>query len=351
MLIAGLYMVIFGRTGLGGEKSLRGKRARIAGLILLAPILFTFCLGLLSAASDKDITDRAMAVLGVTWYMALSIALAYINFHIVSRETKTRGGCLTIWLGSTLLGGLLIPYWTLQHPAVPVWMSVAGGIAAVFQMISIVGVWMWKKWGVFALIASLVMNWVLSALFQYAAYPGSPIPGVITSALGSTITLYLLLRPKWHFFGSRETGPEEESPVIRQSLDALLSSRVPGEQGGYVIFGGSTDLDYVQYALDEGGLLLNWPTFQKRGVERLPLFVEILTSRGFIDRSPKDSSSVDGDLIRSLLPGQMCIADDGLYAQCGRDVETVADLTAVLLDQVFQLSDVGSIKVTLRRDG
>jgi hypothetical protein len=138
--------------------------------------------------------------------------------------------------------------------------------------------------------------------------------------------------------------------VIRQSLDALLASRAPGEEGGFVIFGGSTDLDYVQYALGKHGLMLNWPTFQEGGPERLPLFVDVLKERGFVDRSPRDPAVVDRELITSLLPGQMCIADDGLYAQCGRDSETVADLTSVLLKKVFRLSDLGTVEVVLELD-
>ena len=89
---------------------------------------------------------------------------------------------------------------------------------------------------------------------------------------------------------------------------------------------------------------------QEGGPERLPLFVEILENRGFVDRAATDGAATDESLF-TLPPGQMVIAEDGLYAQCGRDTKVVAELTAVLLQRVFQMPDVLHVAVTLELDG
>lgn len=138
---------------------------------------------------------------------------------------------------------------------------------------------------------------------------------------------------------------------IEQSLHELVSHTPIGQRGGFVIFGGPTELDFVQFSLDEGGLLLNWPTIQKNGLMRLPGFLEILSGFGFIDRSPDDPESVDRETIRSLSTGELCSASDGLYAQCGREVAWVAEITAALLQGVFQVASPSDAEVTLELNG
>ena len=205
MLVAGLYMIISGKAGLGGERSLKGAKARIAGLILVAPILLTLCFIPFGIILNETALDFALATLNSIWYAAMMIAPAYINFHTVSRETKARGGCLTIWLGITLLSGIMTLYMTLQiYPSAPAWMFVASGVIAVLQAISITAIWMWKKWGVSGLIASVVVNWILTLV------QGGTILGVIISAFSFTVTFYLLIKPKWHFFDSETTVPESK---------------------------------------------------------------------------------------------------------------------------------------------
>jgi hypothetical protein len=212
MLVAGLYLVILGRTGLRGKWSLKGARARITGLVLLAPMLLTLCVSVVSVALNREISDLASAALNASAFSAMWIALAYANLHIVSRGKRVRGGCLTIWLVIVAAGAMLGLWMVWQlNPSVLAWPFIASGVVAVFQVISVIGVWRWRKWSVFGLFASLALG-AASALTQ-----GSPVLVVLTSFLGSAVTLYLLVKPKWRFFDSQDAVPQvsEQELAVR----------------------------------------------------------------------------------------------------------------------------------------
>ena len=129
---------------------------------------------------------------------------------------------------------------------------------------------------------------------------------------------------------------------IRNAFVELLEISPAGQRGGFVIFEGKTDLDYVQFSLEPIGLVLNWPTYQPGGKERLPKFVVVLQKSGFV-------AATKG--FQSLIPGQYLIMDDGLYAQCGRNLDTVTGLTALLLSEVFEVSELPKSRITLELNG
>lgn len=198
MLIAGLYLVISGKFGLGETVYLEGRRARIAGLIMLAPILPTCCLISLGAILEstggfvsKEILDHVVvSSTTASWHAALQIALAYVNFHVTSRETKTRGGCLTLWLVFWLIGAIT---YQLQW-AYPEWAPVA---LSVIQVIFCIAIWKWKKWGVLGFIAAMLI-WPVIGLFSSDFILETSTRFLYQ--LSGAFTLGLLVKPKWHFF-------------------------------------------------------------------------------------------------------------------------------------------------------
>ena len=99
---------------------------------------------------------------------------------------------------------------------------------------------------------------------------------------------------------------------ILNAIQRLLDSRPPQQRGGFVIFQGNRELDYVQFALDANGMLLNWPSFQKEGPERLPMFHAQLEQRGFRQLRPDAGDSEIWGQIHNLQPGEFMILDDGL---------------------------------------
>ena len=138
---------------------------------------------------------------------------------------------------------------------------------------------------------------------------------------------------------------------IRNAIQQLLDATPAEEKGGFVIFGGYRDLDYVQFALDPNGLLLNWPTMQKEGPERLPNFREQLECRGFQNIAPVDDGAPISKQIGNLQVGQYMILDDGLYAQTGRDAPKNRDLTIALLSEIFGVTDLSLVEITLESNG
>lgn len=168
-------------------------------------------------------------------------------------------------------------------------------------------------------------------------WQGLPIAGaalVITAALTGAC-----------YAGMRRVRPRGPGSV-REAIASLLASRAHGQKGGFVIFGGGCDLDYVQYSLDRNGLLLNWPTFQERGVERLPAYEEYLREQGFTWQPPaEDDANLRGQIL-SLRSGEYVVLDDGLYAQVGRNVEQIRCMTLDLMAAVFGVSDEKRITIT-----
>ncbi len=176
------------------------------------------------------------------------------------------------------------------------------------------------------------------------------IPIAVAFVLAIALAVYLFSRRRPDDSTQRHdsaTTPDDIQHVIQQLLDATPA----GETGGFVIFSGSRDLDYVQFAVDPNGLLLNWPTIQKDGPERLPKFREQLKRRGFQEISPTDFGPPISEQIANLKTGQLMILDDGLYAQTGRDASKSRDLTIALLRDIFGLTDLNRVDITLEPDG
>jgi len=203
-LVAGLFFLVSGKVKYGKTLYLEGTKARIAGLILLAPLglmlsLFAIIFILtifginISESSSKLIDDLA----STSVRNGFMIGLAYINYYSVSRETKERGGCLTYWLAYAIFVSISL-VWFL-----PQLISYAKGLKnvfigiVVFQLIFIVGIWLWKKWRIWGYAVVTLISPVTSYL-NTASVLQAFVSLVIS--LSTILILYLLVKPKWQFF-------------------------------------------------------------------------------------------------------------------------------------------------------
>ena len=203
-LVAGLYFLITGKIKFGKTLYLEGTKARIAGLIFLAPLglmlvifgtLFIFTIvGISISDSSIDIVDAFASSLVRNGFL---IGLAYISFHSVSRETKERGGCLTYWLAYAVIIALLVVYFAPNLISNTPWFLNASIGITVFQIIFIVGIWLWKKWGVFGY--ALITFIAPIVTFLRVASISETFISLIQS-LSLILVLYLLVKPKWQFF-------------------------------------------------------------------------------------------------------------------------------------------------------
>ncbi|CAG0967135.1 hypothetical protein ANAEL_00970 [Anaerolineales bacterium] len=204
-LIAGLFFLISGKVKSGKTVYLEGAKARMAGLIFLAPlglVLIIFVINIMLDAIGTPAVNKAWGSTVDTFSSALvrngfMIGLAYIYFHSVSRETKDRKGCLTYWLAYAAILALLLIWFVPNFISNTEWYKTAAIGCSIFQIIFIVGVWLWKKWGVFGyaaitLISSIIAYFRVGSILEI-------IVSLITS-LSLVLAIYLLVKPKWQFF-------------------------------------------------------------------------------------------------------------------------------------------------------
>lgn len=149
-------------------------------------------------------------------------------------------------------------------------------------------------------------------------------------------------------FKNRKKKPAPKTVV--DALTKLLAAVPQGEAGGFVIFGGQSDYDYVQYSLEPTGLLLNWPTMQKGGTERLPLFEAYLKDRGYQAIEPTDGLPLP-EQIDAMVKGQYMILDDGMYCQVGRDIAEISTMTKELMASVFGEEDESAFQIQVAPHG
>lgn len=119
---------------------------------------------------------------------------------VSDRRAGERGSWLTAWLVYIALSNAwgtyrsLDMYWNLvshRAPNVPHWPFLALGILSSFAIIGVVGLWLWKKWGLFLYLAC----WA-SAL-GVNIFLGVPLWTYLLSLVNVAL-LYMFLRPRWN---------------------------------------------------------------------------------------------------------------------------------------------------------
>ena len=114
-------------------------------------------------------------------------------------------------------------------------------------------------------------------------------------------------------------GPSE---TIRDAVKKLLD-----QKEGFVIFDDGKDDEYVQYSLEPHGLMFNWPTMLPSYAARVGEVAALLRELDFREAS--------GDLdIRTYE-----VANDGVYAQFGRDAERIESFTLEAFRRFFGQSE------------
>ncbi len=78
LLIAlfGLYALVIGRFRLARDIAVEGNRARVVGIILLAPLVITFCMVTVTASEDRTITNAEIEELNGYALVLMALSLA-----------------------------------------------------------------------------------------------------------------------------------------------------------------------------------------------------------------------------------------------------------------------------------
>jgi len=116
--------------------------------------------------------------------------------------------------------------------------------------------------------------------------------------------------------------PFGPSQTIRDAVEKLI-----GAGSGFVIFDDGNDDEYVQFALESKGLMFNWPTMLAEYKEKLDDVAALLREFQFQEGA--------GDLD----VGAYDIADDGINAQFGKDVDRIERFTLEAFRRLFGKSE------------
>lgn len=204
--VAGIIFLISGKVKFGKTLYLEGTKARIAGLIFLVPVglaIFVLMAGLMYESAGNIADGQAYEQSLNNWASTLVrngilIGLAYINFHSVSREAKERGGCLTYGLAYAAFIAALLAYYSLTgFPSAPVWFRNVSIGLSILEIISLIGIWLWSKWGVFAYVSLVLVSPILAFLNTQSLLP---VFLSIIQSMSIVLVLYFLVKPKWQFF-------------------------------------------------------------------------------------------------------------------------------------------------------
>ncbi len=118
---------------------------------------------------------------------------------------KNRGLFLTILLIWGIIGALLIFFSGIIYPLVGMGSHTVSLILliSVLEFVSLAGalhgIWKWKKWGVYALVAYIAISLVSTLVFAVKLYGGYAFGGIIIALLGAVLWFWAIQR-KWSYF-------------------------------------------------------------------------------------------------------------------------------------------------------
>lgn len=112
-------------------------------------------------------------------------------------QPRKRGGCLTAWLAFLMLANLLLAIQYLiagsvarqAIPVLPAWIVPLMGLLALANCVFAIGIWKWKRWGLYGFIGSSLAAFVVNLMTT----------GFVLALLGlvGVGILAFLLRPVW----------------------------------------------------------------------------------------------------------------------------------------------------------
>ncbi|GAB6188031.1 hypothetical protein [Thermopirellula anaerolimosa] len=112
-------------------------------------------------------------------------------------QPRKRGGCLTAWLVFLILANLWVALQNLVAgaiarqaiPDLPAWVMPLTGLWALADCVFAIGIWKWKRWGLYGFIGSSLAAFVVNLMTT----------GFVLALLGlvGVGILAFLLRPVW----------------------------------------------------------------------------------------------------------------------------------------------------------
>lgn len=135
--------------------------------------------------------------------------------------------------------------------------------------------------------------------------------------------------------------PENWVPKIKQLLSAKPNDN------SFIIFIGRSDFEYVQFSLENYGLLLFWPVLinnlNKNIDEANKVSIELI-KKGY---TKLDFETNNREEIEKLRYKEFVSDSTGIYANVGNDPEKIAGLTADLFITIYNFKEIDKIHINL----
>jgi len=114
-------------------------------------------------------------------------------------DKKQHGGWLTAWLVIAVLRSVLYTFLVLylrgqRNDPSPAWMLIILFVVSLADLVAVIAVWLWKKWGLqlyaVSTVASIAVGLMLTGSLLIVFH------GIVPLAI-----LGYLIKDKWHLFG------------------------------------------------------------------------------------------------------------------------------------------------------
>ena len=134
---------------------------------------------------------------------------------------------------------------------------------------------------------------------------------------------------------------QEAYNAVKELLKADPADR------GFIVFSGKHEMEYVQFMIEENGLLMNWPILKK--VPKRSAKVAELACRELIrkDYNRRNVSEIDRTAVLALKEKEFMLDSEDLYANPGKEAEEIVALAAHLFINVFDYQKLDKIEIEL----
>jgi hypothetical protein len=128
---------------------------------------------------------------------------------------------------------------------------------------------------------------------------------------------------------------------IEDSIKKLLSADY--EDMGFLIVESSNRNQFVQFGLENYGLMLMWPNV-KNQKENLVKVRKLFLNTGY---SESKENPVTREVVINLKHNEFAQDDNGLYVNVGKDTSEILDLIKKLFIEIYNYNDFDNMKVQL----
>ena len=126
-----------------------------------------------------------------------------------------------------------------------------------------------------------------------------------------------------------------------EGIQLLSEERLDGNFEGFLTVSGQNEMDFIQFAVHENGMIFYW---------KVGSHVQKKVESFFADNGWKKLSSNEVEIYQ-MNEMEICEFNDGLYANAGIDCDFIEKLVVDLMSYLYEINDSSEYKVEVVSDG